>query len=101
LLSSVLAVALAPATAHAQQSKITLATATEGGAFVVYGLALVDGLRSVDATFEIRSRPTKGCGENIGLLEAGEATSRWSRARPRRRCSPASIVRSANSRSSA
>ncbi len=72
LLFAVPAVAFAPARAHAQQPKITLATAAEGGAFVVYGQALVDMLRSVDAVLEIRSRPSKGSGENVRLLEAGE-----------------------------
>jgi uncharacterized protein len=72
LLSAVPAVALGAAPGHAQQSKITLATAAEGGAFVVYGQALVDMLRSVDAVLEIRSRPSKGSGENVRLLEAGE-----------------------------
>jgi len=73
LLSGVPAVvALAPAPLRAQQPKITLATAAEGGAFVVYAQALLDVLRSIDAVLEIRSRPTKGSGENVGLLEAGE-----------------------------
>ena len=72
LLSAVPAVALAPASAHAQTPKITLATAAEGGAFVVYGQALMDMLRAVDAVLEVRGRPTKGSGENVRLLEAGE-----------------------------
>ena len=55
-----------------RRPKITLATAAEGGAFVVYGQALIDMLRAVDAVLEIRSRPTKGSGENVRLLEAGE-----------------------------
>jgi len=72
LLSAVPAAALASAPAHAQTPKITLATAAEGGAFVVYGQAFVDMLRSVDAVLEVRSRPSKGSGENVRLLEAGE-----------------------------
>jgi hypothetical protein len=72
LLSAVPAVALAPVPAQAQQSKLTLATAAEGGAFVVYAQALLDVLRAVDAVLEIRGRPTKGSGENVRLLEAGE-----------------------------
>src|SRR5258708_12414853 len=72
LRSAVPAVALAPARANAQQRNITLATAAEGGAFIVYGQVLVDVLRSVDAVLEIRSRPSKGSGENVRLLEAGE-----------------------------
>jgi uncharacterized protein len=72
LLSAVPAVALAPAMAPAQTPKITLATAAEGGAFVVYAQALIDMLRSVDAILEIRGRPTKGSGENVRLLEGGE-----------------------------
>lgn len=72
LLSAVPVAVLVPAVARAQQPKLTLATAAEGGAFVVYAQALIDTLRSVDAILEIRGRPTKGSGENVRLLEAGE-----------------------------
>jgi TRAP transporter TAXI family solute receptor len=72
LLSAIPVVALGATRAQAQQSKLTLATAAEGGAFVVYAQALLDVLRAVDAVLEIRGRPTKGSGENVRLLEAGE-----------------------------
>jgi TRAP transporter TAXI family solute receptor len=65
-------VALVGPPAHAQHPKLTLATAAEGGAFVVYAQALLDMLRSVDAILEVRARPSKGSGENVRLLEAGE-----------------------------
>ncbi len=72
LLSAVPAVALAQAPAHAQQPRLTLATATAGGSFVIYAQALLDMLRSVDAIFEIRAQPSKGSSENVRLLVAGE-----------------------------
>jgi hypothetical protein len=72
LLSAVSIAALAPAVARAQHPRITLATAAEGGAFVIYGQALIDMLRAVDAILEVRGQPTKGSGENVRLLEAGE-----------------------------
>ena len=39
---------------------------------MVYAQALLDVLRAVDAVLEISGRPTKGSGENVRLLEAGE-----------------------------
>ena len=72
LLSAVPVAALAPAVARAQQVKLTLGTAEEGGAFVPYAAALLDLLKSVDPIMEIRAVPTKGTGENVPKLEAGE-----------------------------
>ncbi len=72
LLSAVPAVALAQAPAYAQRPTLSLATAPEGGAFVVYAQALLDMLRQVDALLEVRARPTTGSGQNVRLLEAGE-----------------------------
>ena len=39
---------------------------------MLYAQAFMDVLRSVDAPLEIRGKPTKGSGENVRLLEAGE-----------------------------
>src|SRR5215475_9514083 len=71
LLSAVPAAALAPAIARAQSVKLTLGTASEGGGFVLYAPALVDLLRSIDPTMEIRAVETKGTSENVPRLEAG------------------------------
>src|SRR5207302_1761331 len=71
LLSGVPAL-LAPAAASAQSVKLTLGTAPEGGAFVPYGAALVDLLRAIDPTLVIGTVPTKGTGDNVPMLEAGD-----------------------------
>ncbi len=73
LLSAATGLALAPAVVRAQQeAKLTLGTAEPGGAFVLYGEALVDMLKAVDPVLEMRARATKGTGENVALLETGE-----------------------------
>src|SRR5438876_971474 len=72
LLSAVPAAALAPAAARAQQPRITLGTASEGGGFVLYAAALLDLLKSIDPVMEIRAVPTRGTAENVTKLEAGD-----------------------------
>ena len=73
LLSAVPAAAVfAPAVARAQQVKLRLGTAEEGGAFVPYAAALLDLLKSVDPIMEVRAVPTKGSGDNVPMLEAGD-----------------------------
>jgi TRAP transporter TAXI family solute receptor len=72
LLSAVPAAALAPGLARAQPAKLTLGTASEGGSFVPYGAALLDLLRSIDPVMEIRTVPTRGTGDNVPMLEAGD-----------------------------
>jgi uncharacterized protein len=73
LLSAVPAAAVfAPALARAQQVKLRLGTAEEGGAFVPYAAALLDLLKSVDPILEVRAVPTKGSGDNVPMLEAGD-----------------------------
>jgi TRAP transporter TAXI family solute receptor len=73
LLSAVPAAAVfAPAVARAQQVKLRLGTAEEGGAFVPYAAALLDLLKSVDPIMEVRAVPTKGSGDNVPMMEAGD-----------------------------
>jgi len=73
LLSAVPAAAvLAPAVLRAQQVKLRLGTAEEGGAFVPYAAALIDLLKSIDPILEVRAVPTKGSGDNVPMLEAGD-----------------------------
>ena len=50
---------------------ITLATATPGGGFPVYGAAFAQSVHEADPGLTIETRNTKGSTENIPLLEAG------------------------------
>jgi uncharacterized protein len=73
LLSAVPAVVvLAPAPLRAQSAKLTLGTAAAGGGFVPYGASLLDLLKSIDPTLELRTVPTKGTADNVPMLEAGD-----------------------------
>ncbi len=72
LLASVPAIAFGGISAPAQQMKITLGTAMEGGGVAAYGASFVSALRSVDPTFEIRPVPTRGILDNVSRLESGE-----------------------------
>jgi TRAP transporter TAXI family solute receptor len=51
---------------------VTLATATPGGGFPVFGQAFADAIQATDPSLEIRQRNTKGSTENVPLLERGE-----------------------------
>jgi TRAP transporter TAXI family solute receptor len=51
---------------------ITLATATPGGGFPVFGQAFADAIHATDPSLEIRQLNTKGSTENVPLLERGE-----------------------------
>ena len=72
LLASMPAIALGGASAPAQQMKLTLGTAMEGGNIAAYGAALISALRSVDPTLEIRPVSTKGILDNVSRLDSGE-----------------------------
>jgi hypothetical protein len=72
LLASLPAVALAGVSASAEQTKLTLGTAMEGGGVAVYGAALIDAIKSVDPTLEIRAVSTGGILENVSMLDSGE-----------------------------
>lgn len=52
--------------------RLILGTATPGGGFPVYGDAFIAALRTTDPDLTIEPRNTKGSGENIPLLEAGQ-----------------------------
>jgi TRAP transporter TAXI family solute receptor len=56
----------------AERTVVTLATATPGGGFPVYGDALAAAINETDATLEVRTRNTKGSTENVPLLESGQ-----------------------------
>jgi TRAP transporter TAXI family solute receptor len=51
---------------------VTLATATPGGGFPVFGQAFAEAIHATDPSLEIRQRNTKGSTENVPLLERGE-----------------------------
>ena len=53
-------------------SKITLATATPGGGFPLYGGVVAEVINAVDPSLGVECRNTKGSTENVPLLEAGE-----------------------------
>jgi len=52
--------------------KVKLGTASEGGGFVVYGVAFVDAIRLIDPSLSIEQILTRGSIENVALLEAGK-----------------------------
>jgi len=51
---------------------VTLATATPGGGFPVFGQAFADAIHATDPSLQIEQRNTKGSTENVPLLERGE-----------------------------
>ncbi len=51
---------------------LTLATATPGGGFPLYGGALAETVNETDPSLRIETRNTKGSTENVDLLERGE-----------------------------
>ena len=53
------------------EAVVSLGTATPGGGFPLYGAALVEAVREVDAALLIEPKNTKGSTENVPLLRAG------------------------------
>lgn len=51
---------------------ITLATATPGGGFPLYGGAIAEVINAVDPSLAVECRNTKGSTENVPLLEASQ-----------------------------
>jgi len=62
---------LAFAAGETRKTVVTLATATPGGGFPVYGEAFAATINEIDPTLEVRPQNTKGSAENIPLLESG------------------------------
>lgn len=58
--------------AAAAPTKVSVGTASEGGAFVLYGGALVDALKSVEPSLDMREHTTRGTLDNVPMLERGE-----------------------------
>jgi TRAP transporter TAXI family solute receptor len=51
---------------------ITLATATPGGGFPLYGGVVAEVINAIDPSLRVECRNTKGSTENVPLLEAGQ-----------------------------
>ena len=58
--------------AAAAPTRVSVGTAAEGGAFVLYGGAFVDALKSVEPSLEMREHATRGTLDNVPMLERGE-----------------------------
>ncbi|HEX3861131.1 MAG TPA: TAXI family TRAP transporter solute-binding subunit [Stellaceae bacterium] len=57
--------------AEHEKTRVTLATATPGGGFPLYGGVVAETIHGVEPTLLIEPRNTKGSTENVPLLEAG------------------------------
>jgi TRAP transporter TAXI family solute receptor len=55
----------------ATKTDVSLATATPGGGFPLFGGAAAETINETDPTLNVVPRNTKGSAENIGLLEQG------------------------------
>ena len=53
-------------------TQITLATATPGGGFPLYGGVVAEAINAVDPSLHVECRNTKGSTENVPLLETGQ-----------------------------
>jgi len=51
---------------------VILGTATPGGGFPVYGVAVAETINEIDPSLAVEPRNTKGSTENVPLLEAGQ-----------------------------
>ncbi len=72
LLASLPVASLVGTSAAAEQMKVTLGLGEATGGFAAYAATLVDAIRAVDPTFEIKAVPTKGIPENVAMLESGD-----------------------------
>ena len=70
-LAALLATALSSG-AMAQRTPVSMATATPGGGFPLFGDAAAAVINETDPTLQIETKNTQGSGENIGLLEAAK-----------------------------
>jgi TRAP transporter TAXI family solute receptor len=71
LLVPVTLMGVAPPSAAQGATQVSLATATPGGGFPVYGDAFAAVINETDPTLKVQTRNTKGSSENIPLLESG------------------------------
>ena len=69
---AILALAVVVTTASAaDKTVVSLATATPGGGFPLYGGAVAETINAEDPTLDVQPKNTKGSTENVPLLEAG------------------------------
>jgi TRAP transporter TAXI family solute receptor len=59
-------------TASAQKTTVSLATATPGGGFPLFGDNAAAVINETDPSLDVQTKNTKGSAENIGLLEQGK-----------------------------
>lgn len=71
-MSGVAMLALAATGAFAQTTAVSLATATPGGGFPLFGDAAAAVINDTDRSLSVKTMNTKGSSENIGLLETGK-----------------------------
>jgi uncharacterized protein len=71
-LSLAMALLMASPAAAMAADVISLATATPGGGFPVYGAAFTQAVNDTDRSLEVQPRNTAGSEENVALLEAGK-----------------------------
>ena len=71
LLFPIALLAMVPPVAAQDKTRVSLATATPGGGFPVYGDAFAAVINETDLTLLLQTRNTKGSAENIPLLESG------------------------------
>ena len=57
---------------ESSRTKITLATATPGGGFPLYGGVVAETINAIDPSLQVECRNTKGSTENVPLLEASQ-----------------------------
>jgi hypothetical protein len=79
--------------AHAQATQVSLATATPGGGFPLFGDNAAAVINETDLTLNVVTQNTAGSAENIRLLEQGKVDLRWSPASRPMRPSAASAAR--------
>jgi TRAP transporter TAXI family solute receptor len=72
VLAALTGFAVRPTDAMAGGAKLRIGTGAEGAAFLLYGTALVDGLKSTGFGLDIVAKTTRGTLENVPLLEKGE-----------------------------
>jgi len=69
-LQFVLLLLLSGSPALAQRTTVTMATATPGGGFMLFGDQAAKAMSAADPSLDVVTRSTKGSSENIKLLEA-------------------------------
>jgi TRAP transporter TAXI family solute receptor len=71
LVAGLLCVGSAPAAMAQPPASLSLGTTPDGGGFAPYTVALVETLRSIDRSLELRTVPTGGSTDNAARLHAG------------------------------